>query len=52
MALALGWLEIAGYGGRKARSKKAFLETRHVGWGRGGGEGKVYAITPPATTKK
>jgi hypothetical protein len=37
----------------KARSKKVFLEIRHVGRGRGGGgEGKVYAITPPATTKE
>jgi hypothetical protein len=38
----------------KARSKKGFLKTRHVGGEEEEEEerGKVYAITPPAATKK
>ncbi len=53
MALVLGWLKIAGYGGRKGQVQKGFPGNKACGGrGGGGGEGKVYAITPPATTKK
>jgi len=38
MALALGWLEIAGYGGRKGQVQKGFPENK-AGGGRGGGGG-------------
>jgi hypothetical protein len=54
MALALGWLEIAGYGGRKGQVQKGFPENKACGGrgGGGGGEGESICHHPTCYNKE